>query len=89
MESQLFLIDETYRKEKEKMENKILELEKLLKQSQEMLIEKDEKYEKIMRMNDADIVSLLTQGILYKIEYNEMKNIVTDSIENRKIRVVK
>lgn len=85
MESQLFFINEKYREEKEIMENKIEELEKNLKQSQEVLIEKDQKFKNLMRIHDADIVHLITQGLISKIEFNEMQIVLNESIEDRKM----
>jgi hypothetical protein len=88
LESQLYLIDEKYKKEKENMENKIKELEKLLTKSNENLTEKDEKHKKDLLTKDADIVQLITESLLDKIEfYEKHKKILKEQDSKSLIKV--
>lgn len=89
MESQLFLIDEKYKKEKEEMGFRIKELEKLLEKSKDLLSEREENLKLIMRKHDADIIQLITEGLLDKVELNQMQIIFKESfLDKRLIRVI-
>ncbi len=83
MEAKLFVMDEKYRKEKEDMEIKIKELERKLEKSIDMLMEKDEEYKNMTRLQDVDIVQLITENLLYNVESNEIQIIMKESLDDK------
>ena len=67
------------------MENKIQELKETLNKSKELIAEKDEKNTRIIKKHDVDVVLLITQGLLNKIELNEMQIILKESIDDKRL----